>query len=173
MISKTKITGAVLFLFMAFMINACSKKESGSTGGGNNSTPQGDYLKIGDLTFTGAANMKVTAGFKGITRKTELKIYTGNPQDTFFGVEHDTVLINHPCKSGLGETFKDSTVYFYCRLGFVLGYPILMTVQDGKKYGSYVVKTENGKRVSIFSGIILEDMNTKKRYTCEGRITWP
>lgn len=166
---------AILFLGFILMF-ACSKKESSAVPNNNNNTnPKVDYLKIGSITFTGPQYFKVTAGFKGSTRKTELKINAGvgATKDTFLSIEHDTVLIDFPCKSGLGQTLKDSSVYFYSRLSFISGAPILSTIWGNEKFGSYIIRMENGKRVSYFSGIELEDMDTKKRYICEGRITWP
>ena len=171
----TQIT--VLLVISSSLMFACKTKEP-EPAATNNTTgnPKTDYLKIGGgASFTGSDKFTVTAGFKGITRITELKISAGNGslRDTFLSIEHDTLLLDFPCKSGMGKTFKDSTVRFFSRLSFISGAPVLLTEMSAKKYGSYIVKMENGRRVSYFSGIELVDNQTSKRYTCEGRITWP
>lgn len=168
-----KLNVLKLLLLMIVVVSSCKKTETQPSSQNNPGTPTKDYLKIGNIYISDPNRLSVKAGFVGSTRKTELGISIGILKDSFFSVTHDTVLVNHPCKSGMGNTFKDSTVRFYGRLSYISGAPILNTEISNTKYGSYVIKLENGKKVSYFSGIDLIDNATNKRYICEGRITWP
>lgn len=162
-----------LLLLSIIVVSACKKSETKPEIKTTNVDPTSDYVKIGNITISDPKRLSIKAGFVGSTRKTELGISIGVLKDSFFSVTHDTIIVNHPCKSGMGNTLKDSTVRFYGRLSFIAGAPILGTEVSNTKYGSYIIKMENGKKVSYFSGIDLIDNTTKKRYICEGRITWP
>jgi len=157
-------------------IQSCKKEtKNDDTEKKNDPTTQSDkdFFKIADYTFGYVRDVYVSTSYSSVTKGTELRLANKKGGDSTLVIYHDTVLVNHPCKSGMGFTLKDSVVRFNGRIGVTLSSPVISTEQSNNKYGSYVIKLENGRKVSYFSGIDLVDTKTNKRYICEGRITWP
>lgn len=147
--------------------SACTKEgDDPASSGSGSKTPTEDYFKVNSTIYTKAEIDTVIVSENA--GKTTLRVNVGNGLG-FVEFVHAEIVENK-VYTGFWVADGDSSVRIWSRLGFNVGDPNFF---PEKPNGTYIMKRENNKRVSIFENIECFDGIEKKTYTVSGRITWP